>query len=230
MTRIFGFETKEEFDYKKIDSLVDELFQNMQLGLNAVLDQNWFSYGLGFIVVYEDESFPVSIYRAYQGIKREDNIRDIFEEKYQFRTDKKIKAIFGVIECEPDNGINEFEAQNYANENEIFPIESDEWYVMTNGVYSHSDEFTDIGFEWYNKEMPWKSVTKYLNLKPSPITFSWICPKRRAIVFAVKKNASKIIFESYLEKNVPTRQYLVMNNPDSIIYAGVRDRDNGNFI
>ena len=122
MTRVFGFEVREKLPKERIRELVDELFQTMQDGLKAVLDRKGVAYGLGFIVAYEDGAVPVTIYKGYKGITQDDSIRELFESEYQIPEDKKIKAIFGLIQCDPDISGNEPIQRQYK-----FPWEADQW-------------------------------------------------------------------------------------------------------
>jgi hypothetical protein len=216
MTRVFGFEVREKLPKERIRELVDELFQTMQDGLKAVLDRKGVAYGLGFIVAYEDGAVPVTIYKGYKGITQDDSIRELFESEYQIPEDKKIKAIFGLIQCDPDISGNEPIQRQYK-----FPWEADQWYVMTAGNYAAAD-FSDVS--WNDQEAPWYSLVNYLNTNPENINFDWINKEVAPIIMAVRKDGSEILFEDqFTGNNSLEKTYKVEDHGTHIVYSGIRD-------
>ena len=218
MTRVFGFEVREELPEELLRELVDGLFQNMQDGLKAVLDRKWATYGLSFIVAYEDEAVPVTIYRGYKGITQDDSIRKLFESEYQIPEDKKIKAIFGLIQCEPDVSEDDSIQRQYQ-----FPWEADQWYVMTAGNYGAAD-FSDVS--WNDQEAPWHSLVNYLNINPEYINFDWINKEVAPIIMAVRKNGSEVLFnDQFTGNNDLGKAFKVEDEGTHVVYSGVRDSE-----
>jgi len=233
MTRIFGLNIKNEISEEKTNQLVQEFFQNMQEGLIAVLNSGWFSFGLGFIVVYEKEVVPVSIHRGYKGITKENNIKVLFEN--EISKNKKIKAIFGLIECEPDEGKETFESKNYSNLEDMFPDEAKDYYVMTMGFWDNeflknNETFTDSKLEWHDPEKQWHSLVNYLNLNQKPISFDWVSKERTPVIVVVKKDGSEILFIDKFSKNEPNGNYSEkIDNEDYTMYNGLKN-SNGDRI
>jgi hypothetical protein len=228
MTRIYGFETKKDISLEQKSKLIQEFFDNIQTGLNSILNANWFSYGVGFIIVYENKAVPVSIYKGYKGITKKDNIQELLEHQHILKFEK-IKAIFCVIGCEPDEGRDIFESKNYANLKSMFPIEAKDYYVMTMGFWdneflSENETFTDVNLPWFDPEKQWYSIVDYLDTNPQPISFDWICDKRMPIVVAVKKDGSKILFIDKFSANDPNGNYSEkIENKEYTLYNGLKN-------
>jgi hypothetical protein len=218
MTRVFGFEVREELSEERLRELASGLFQNMQDGLKAVLDRKWVAYGLGFIVAFEDEAVPVTIYKGYKGITQDDSIRELFESEYQIPEDKTIKAIFGLIQCDPDISGNEPIQRQYQ-----FPWEADQWYVMTAGNYGAAD-FSDVS--WNDPEAPWMSLVNYLNTNPEDPNFDWINKEVGPIIMAVRKNGSEVLFnDQFTGNNDLGKAFKVEDEGTHVVYSGVRDSE-----
>ena len=218
MTRVFGFEVREELPEERLGELVDGLFQNMQDGLKTVLDRKWVAYGLGFIVAFEDGAVPVTIYKGYKGITQDESIRELFESEYQIPGDKKIKAIFGLIQCEPDVSEDDSIQRRYQ-----FPWEADHWYVMTAGNYGAAD-FSNLS--WNDPEAPWVSLVNYLNTDPKDPNFDWINREVGPIIMAVRKDGSEILFEDqFTGNNDLGKTYKIEDYGTYVVYSGVRDSE-----
>ncbi|MBT4805504.1 hypothetical protein HON71_05000 [Candidatus Woesearchaeota archaeon] len=218
MTRVFGFEIRKELSEELIKQLIDDFFLNMQNGLSAILKRNWVSFGLGFIVVFSDESIPISIYRGYGGITKKDIIKEIFESEYQMPAGKTIKAIFGVIQCEQDRGEDNDLQRLYK-----FPWEAKQWYLITAGDYRLAD-FSSL--LWFDKENQWGSLIKYLNTNPKKVNFNWINKEVAPIIVAVRKDSSQIlVIDQFSENNNDGKKFKIEDKRTHINYLGVRNSE-----
>ena len=218
MTRVFGFEIKKELPEELVKQIIDDFFLNMQNGLNAILKRKWVSFGLGFIVVFSDESVPVTIYRGYQGITKKDIIKEMFASEYQIPTEKTIKAIFGVIQCEPDRGEDNGLQRLYQ-----FPWKAKQWYLITAGDYA-SANFSSL--PWIDKKHPWASLIKYLDTNPKKVNFNWINKEVAPIIVAVRKDGSQTLFiDQFSKNNSMGKLFKIEDKETHLNYLGVRNSE-----
>lgn len=225
MTRIFGYESKMPVD-AHIPFGVKKVFDNLQTALIKTYENGWQAYGLGFIVIDKNgEVSGYSIHRGYRGLGSSDMINSHLPHELMKVLAENPRAVFAVLENEPDEGLEVFKAQGYIPNLDIFPLESESWLVITMGYWSNL-EFSDEGLPWYDSERPWMSINHYLEQETGEVNFDWIDKRRTPYVIAVKKDGSKThISDMYSDTNIKGYSYVKAESDNVIIYQGVRNSD-----
>lgn len=221
MTRIFGFEIQNAVE-AHIPNGVNKVFDNLQEAAIRTYEKGWQAYGLGFIVVDNKRASAFSIYRGYRGIGNDTDIRALITPNLHLALANSLRALFGVLQNNPDNGE---EAFNLEDEGRTFPLQSDNWMVITMGSW-WNDSFSDEKLPWYNSTRPSLSVIQYLETKPESINFDWIDAGRTPYIIAVKKDGSEVhVIDKYSRSNDKGFSYLKNQAEGLIYYQGVRNKE-----
>jgi hypothetical protein len=200
---------------------VQEVLTNLQGAITKTYEKGWQAYGMGFIVIDNDGVKTFSIEKGYRGLKIEDQINDNLPEGLHLALANNPKAVFAVLQNMPDNGEEDY--KQYIGWK--FPIESENWYVITMGAWGNGD-FTDQDLPWYNKTRPSLSLTQYLETNPEEINFDWIDQDRTPYIVAVKKDGSVVhVVDKYSGKFKPDLNYVKEEKDGMIVYHGVRCSD-----
>lgn len=219
MTRIFGFQGIEHNAH--IPFGVQNVLSNLQEAVQITYEKGWHAYGLGFIVINNNQAQGFSVYKGYRGITSNDNISSLLPTELHTALANNPTSLFAVLQNNPDNGEEDF-GHDKGRE---FPLQSENWFAMTMGWWSN-DNFSDEKLPWYNPTRPARSIVQYLETKPKSVDFGWIDQRRTPFIIAVKKDGQAVfVVDKYTGQNAKGFCYISENNQGLIHYQGVRDQD-----
>ena len=221
MTRAFGFETPIGAE-AHIPNGIKAVLENLQVAVARTYEKGWQAYGLGFIVVGHNSTRAFSVYQGYRGINSGSNVEALIPPELHLALANKPRALFAVLQNGPDEGE---EAFNLEDRGRTFPLESDNWMVITMGSWWNGG-FSDETLPWYNSGRPSLSVIQYLETAPEPVTFDWIDARRTPYIIAVKKDGTEIhVVDKYTGHNDEGLSYVTDQTTDITHYKGVRNQD-----
>lgn len=223
MTRIFGYVTQKEIFGKKdserelIQQSVERVFDNLAEAVAKTYEIDRFPYGLGFIVAKDGVVKGYSVQNREEGIAPGSNIADLLPDELKHALKNNPDVFFAVLQ--------QSFSKNPQEAMKPFPLESENWYVMTMGWWSNGN-FNDQELTWYSKERPAMSIANYLETNPENPDFSWVDKRRTPYIIAVKKDCSAIIVDDRYSRQNDKGYGFVYSmpfSPNIIHNDGVRD-------